>query len=77
MCEQACGTSIMDVLNADLDFALVVEFLEGAGVDAIAADPSTNLTVFAPSNQAIIDALDSFNLTLSEFQNYPGAQQLG
>jgi hypothetical protein len=65
---------VMDVLNDDLDMTLALSLLEAAGLEALASDPSANLTLLVPTNQAILDGLNFFNLTLAAAQSQQGEE---
>eukprot|EP00884_Botryococcus_braunii_P017955 jgi/Botrbrau1/4843/Bobra.0032s0004.1 len=64
-----CNNTVLDVLNKDLDMTLAFSMLEAANLEALASDPTTNLTLFVPTNQAILDGLDYLNLTLADAQS--------
>lgn len=58
--------SIVEVLAADPNYSTLVAAVQFAELAAALSDPSGKLTVFAPTNAAFEEALDSLGLTAAE-----------
>lgn len=60
------------MLNLDIDLTLALTLLDAANLTELASDPSLNLTLLVPTNQAILDGLGFLNLTLASAQAHRG-----
>mgnify|MGYP000613271667 CR=1 FL=1 len=54
--------TIAEIANDNGNFTILLDALSRTGLDAVMADPSMNLTVFAPNDAAFMDLLTELNL---------------
>merc|ERR1712057_158785 len=59
-------TSLVDTAAATPDFSTLVAALNASGLVGALSDPSTKLTVFAPTNEAFDKLFSDFNVTAEE-----------
>merc|ERR1711959_247588 len=59
-------TSLVDTAAATPDFSTLVAALNASGLVGALSDPSTKLTVFAPTNEAFGKLFSDFNVTAEE-----------
>jgi uncharacterized surface protein with fasciclin (FAS1) repeats len=69
---QECNTTLVDVAESDAGLAFLVALTKAAGLAPLLGDPTLNVTLFAPSNQAVTDLLDTLGVPLQELVADPG-----
>jgi len=64
--------NLLQVAQSNSDFSLLVEAVQAAGLTGVLANPNANFTIFAPTNDAFVQALQQTGMTKAQlFANKP------
>lgn len=58
--------NLLQVAQSNPDFSLLVEAVQAAGLTGVLANPNANFTIFAPTNDAFVKALQETGMTKAQ-----------
>ncbi len=58
--------NVVQVAQSNPDFSVLVEAIQAAGLTGMLSDPNAHYTVFAPTNEAFMQALKETNMTKAQ-----------
>ena len=70
--QQMAKMNVVQVAQSNSDFSVLVEAVQAAGLAGMLADPNAHYTIFAPTNEAFMQAMKETGMTKAQlFANKP------
>ena len=70
--QQMAKMNVVQVAQSNSDFSVLVEAVQAAGLTGMLADPNAHYTIFAPTNEAFMQAMKETGMTKAQlFANKP------
>ncbi|WP_201512457.1 fasciclin domain-containing protein [Psychrobacter alimentarius] len=64
--QQMAKMNVVQVAQSNPDFSVLVEAIQAAGLTGMLSDPNAHYTIFAPTNEAFMQALKETNMTKAQ-----------